>query len=133
MFLFLRRIRLKGALVALVSLVFMQLAVAAYVCPGKGANVSEIAVMAEAGMPCADSVSVVIDGVQPNLCQAHCKAEQQSADTYQLPSLVSLSALLTVYPAPVTAPLPPGLPIQMPLVQRSTAPPLTVRNCCFRI
>ena len=84
-------------------------------------------------MPCAGSVSVAMDGVLPNLCQAHCKAEQQSADTYQLPPLVSLAALLMSYPAPVTAPLLPGVPIQMPLVQRSTAPPLTVRHCCFRI
>ncbi len=133
MFLFLRRIRLKAALVALVSLVFMQLAVAAYVCPGSVVSLAETAAMGKSGMPCAGSESVVMDEEQPNLCQAHCQVGQQSADTYQLPTLACASSVLAVYPAATAAPLLPGVPIQPPLVQRSTAPPLTVRNCCFRI
>ena len=129
----LRRIRLGTALLALSSLLFMQLAVAAYVCPGSTSKAAQVAVMASSGLPCADMASMVMDDVQPNLCKAHCQSDQQSADTYQLPPLVALAAVLAVYPASIAVPVPAGVPLQTPLLRRSTAPPLAVRNCCFRI
>ena len=129
----LRRTRLITALVALSSLLFMQWAVAAYVCPGSTSKATQVAVMAASGLPCADMVSMVMDDVQPNLCKAHCQSDQQSADTYQLPPLVALAAVLAVYPASIAVPVPAGVPLQTPLLRRSTAPPLAVRNCCFRI
>lgn len=47
-----RRTRLITVCLALVSLLFMQLAVASYACPGaQSSRVAEVAAMAEAGMP----------------------------------------------------------------------------------
>ena len=83
-----RRNRLITVLFALVSLLFMQLAVASYVCPGTASKVAEVAAMAEADMPCAESMTLAMDESQPNLCQAHCQAGQQTADRYELPAPV---------------------------------------------
>lgn len=54
-----RRTRLITVCLALVSLLFMQLAVASYACPGaQSSRVAEVAAMAEAGMPCAETMSL---------------------------------------------------------------------------
>ena len=129
----LRRIRLGTALVALSSLLFMQLVVAAYVCPGSTSKAAQVAVMASSGLPCADMASMVMDDLQPNLCKAHCQSDQQSADTYQLPPLLTFAVVPAVFPCSTIAPIPTGVALQTPLLRRSTAPPLAVRNCCFRI
>ena len=129
----LRRTRLTTALLALIGLLFMQWAVAGYVCPGSTSKATEVAAMSESGMPCADMASMAMDDAQPNLCQAHCQSGQQSADTHQLPSPVALAAVPAVYPPALAAPVPVGVSLQTPLLRRATAPPLAVRNCCFRI
>lgn len=131
-----RRNRLATVLFALVSLLFMQLAVAGYVCPGgitKAVNATEKAAMAEAGMQCAESMSLAIDE-QASLCHAHCKSDPQSADHYRLPGLSNLVDLAFSVPLPRFVPAPLGAaPLQTTLLRRTTAPPLAVRNCCFRI
>lgn len=128
-----RRNRLFTALVALVSLLFMQLAVAAYACPSAQHRTAEIAAMVEAGMPCAETMSLGMDEEQPNLCQAHCQAGQQTADKYELPLLASASVIASVVAPFLTAPIPLGAYLQAPLLRRATAPPLAVQHCCFRI
>lgn len=128
-----RRTRLITVLFALVSLLFMQLAVAGYACPGTGAKVAEVAAMAEAGMPCAESMPLNMDDEQPNLCHAHCQAGQQSADKYQLPSPVALGALPADFSLQVAIPVFSEAPLQAPHLQRTTAPPVAIRNCCFRL
>ena len=131
-----RRKRLFTVLVALVSLWFMQFAVASYSCPGAASRVAEMAGMTQAGMPCAEIMALGkqgIDDEQPTLCHAHCKAEQQSADTYQVPALVAPPGLALSF-APLSAiAVPRGAPLQAPLLLRTTAPPIAVRHCCFRI
>lgn len=129
-----RRTRLITVLFALVSLLFMQLAVASYACPGaQSARVAEVAAMAEAGMPCAETMSLRMDDEQPHLCQAHCQASQQTADKYELPAMAS-AALADIAYTPFIAPhLPEGAPAQAPLLKRTTATPLAVQLCCFRI
>jgi hypothetical protein len=126
-----RRHRLITVLVALASLLFMQLAVAGYACP-VGSKVSEVATMAEAGMPCAGEMAIM-DADQPGLCHAHCQSAHQTADKVQVPTPVGFMAtgfIYTIEPTRLTA---PPRPAQAPLLSRSTAPPLAVRNCCFRI
>ena len=132
MFVSLRRTRLTTALIALITLMFMQLAMAVHVCPGAAAPVVEIAAMAKAGTPCADSASMNMNNAPSNLCQAHCQSDQQSAHTYQLPPLATFSTVLAVIPFTIT-PVPLGVPLQAPHLRRSTAPSLAVRYCCFRI
>ena len=125
-----QRSRFLTVLFALFSLLFMQLAVAGYVCPGTGSKVAGAVAMAEAGMPCAESMAMNMDDEQPNLCQAHCQADSQSSDTYQLPLMVALDTLPTLR---VAMPLLYAMSLQPPHLRRTTAPPLAIRNCCFRI
>ncbi|MBI2747424.1 MAG: hypothetical protein HYX45_17805 [Burkholderiales bacterium] len=127
------RTRLITVLFALVNLLFMQLAVAGYVCPGSGSKIAEAAAMAEAGMPCAESMPLNMDDQQPNLCHAHCQAGQQSADKYQPPAPIALGALPADFSLQVTLPVFSEAPLQAPHLQRTTAPPVSIRNCCFRL
>lgn len=127
------RTRLLTAFFALVSLLFMQLAVAGYVCPGTGSKVADISVMAEAGMPCDQSMTPNMDEVQPNLCQAHCKAGQQTADKYELPAPVAAAALPADFTLPAVVPVFSGAPLQTPHLMRTTAPSVAIQNCCLRL
>ncbi len=128
-----RRTRLMTVLFALVSLLFMQLAVAGYACPGTGSKAAEISAMTEAGMPCAESMAMNMDDAQPNLCHAHCQVGQQSADKYQTPSPPAIDTLPADLTLQVAIPLFALEPFQPPHLQRTTAPPLAIRNCCFRL
>ena len=128
-----RRNRLITVLFALVSLLFMQLAVASYVCPGTASKVAKVAAMAEADMPCAESMTLAMDKSQPNLCQAHCQTGQQTADRYELPAPVVIVTLPADFTLPLTAPVFLGAPLQAPHLKRTTAPPVAIRNCCFRL
>ncbi|MDI1274287.1 hypothetical protein [Polaromonas sp.] len=133
-----RRKRLFIVLFALVNVVFMQLAMAAYACPGGGTTESRVnqaaALAAHAGMPCAESLALTMDDEQPSLCAAHCKADQQTADKYQLPALALLAAVASDYPViRLLALTPSGVPLQAPVPARTTALSVAVRHCCFRL
>ena len=127
-----RRTRLVTALVAWLSLLFMQLAVAGYVCPDSASKRADMAAMSESGMPCAQAMTLMQDDVQPGLCQAHCQADSQTAERYQPPS-IDPQALPA---ADAMAFLATGLavvPLQSPHLKRTTAPPLAIRHCCLRL
>jgi hypothetical protein len=127
-----RRYRMVTVLLALASLLFMQLAIAGYSCEGRLDQVSKaaaVAAMAQADMPCDEAMNAD----QSNLCHAHCKADPQTADKYQVPAVPSLADLASDFPLPIVTPAPVGALLQAPLLRRTTAPPLAVRNCCFRI
>ena len=121
------RHRFFTVIFALTCLLFAQLALAGYVCPGSASKLSA------ASMPCAESMDMTMDQEQPSLCHAHCQAGQQKADTYQVPVLASLPDHGADYPTNREFVAPPGAPLQAPLLRRTTAPPLAIRNCCFRI
>jgi hypothetical protein len=126
-----RRHRVLTVLFALISLLFMQLAVAGYACPVES-RVSEVAAMAEAGMPCAGDMTTV-DVDEPGLCHAHCQSAQQAADKVQVSTPVGVMATGFTYTIePIRASM-PAKPAHAPLLSRSTAPPIAVLNCCFRI
>ena len=139
------RTRLLTALFALVSLLFMQLAVASYACPGlpgSGATSSAVAksVMgAMAGMPCAEEMAMdPVDSEpaqlgQANLCHAHCQVGQQSADKYEPPSPVHITALPANFTILITAPVFSSTLVQATTLKRTTAPPLALQNCCLRL
>lgn len=128
-----RHTRFFTALFALLSLLFMQLAVANYVCPGAAPKAAEVAAMAEAGMPCAESMPMAMDESQPNLCQAHCQAGQQTADRYELALPIALDALPAGFTLPDMVAVLPGAPLQAPDLTRTTAPPVAIRHCCLRL
>lgn len=128
-----RRTRLITAIFALISLLFMQMAVAGYACPGAESKIAAISSMAEAGMPCAQSMTMNMDEEQPNLCKAHCQAGQQVSDKYELPAPGSIAALPPDFLLPVVISVLQGTPMQAPHLMRTTAPPVAIRHCCFRL
>lgn len=130
-----RHSRLTAALIALCSMLFMQLAVASYVCPTSGiaafgAKASAPSEAVQQAMPgCAD-----MDMEQPSLCHAHEQVGTQSLDKPDLPQVqpftaVGLSRLLL--PAGII--LPASVIANEVILTRATAPPLSIRHCCFRI
>jgi hypothetical protein len=125
--------RFAIVLFALASLLFAQVALAGYTCRDSGSRAAEVAAMAEAGMPCAESMGMTIDAEQPNLCHAHCQADQQTAHTWQMPVLASLANASADYLKPQLVPAAPRAQLQAALLRRTTAPPLAIQNCCFRI
>ena len=128
-----RRIRLTTVLFALLSLLFMQLAVAGYNCPGAGSKMTEAAEMADVGMPCAESMPLHMDDGQPSLCHAHCHAGQASVDKPESPPPAPIGALLPDFTIPVIIKTFSEAPLQAPHLQRTTSPPISIRNCCFRL
>ncbi|MEO6624698.1 MAG: hypothetical protein ABIN37_07700 [Burkholderiaceae bacterium] len=128
-----RRNRLFTVLIALFSLLSMQFALASYVCPGA---VSIVAVMTEAtqsGVPCEQAMAGALDDQQPGLCHAHCQTEHQSAEKYQAPAPALPIHTGTGFITLRLVPLPPGAPLQAPLLTRTTAAQMAVRHCCFRV
>ncbi len=127
-----RRRRLTTVLFALCSLLFMQLAVAGYTCPGYDARMQDISAMAKAGLPCADSMAVVLDDQQPSLCAAHCQSAQPAFSDAALtvPAMVAVGNV--DYPL-LTVVTPLAGVFGAPLLARGAPPPLAVRHCCLRI
>ena len=120
--------RVFAALVTLFCLLFTQLAVAAYACPSLKATTA--VAMADADMPGCQSMKMERTG----LCQAHCVVGQQSLDTPGAPCIapfVAAELALVLVDTAVNTSTP--LRRDVDLLARSTAPPLTIRNCCFRI
>ncbi len=122
--------RAFAALFTVLSLLFTQLAVAAYACPDLAAEAMAAKVMQEAMPGCTDM------GIgKPGLCHAHCASGHQSLDAPAAPHVGAFipSGLVTVLP--VCAVFNSVLPtrVNATLLARSTAPPLAIRHCCFRI
>lgn len=120
------------------SVLFMQLAVAAYACPTLTAGVVE---SVHAGMMQADDhadmagCEDVIDIEQPSLCQAHAQFGDQFAGNAELPNLSPPLAwtVIPVLQIVDTASRPDLDAVATPHLARSSAPPLSIQHCCFRI
>lgn len=119
--------RFLAALVTLFCLLFTQLAVAAYACPGAGAMT---AAASSGSMPdCTD-----MEMPQLMLCAAHCEAGHQSLDTPGTPHVQPfVAAALAVVLSGDSRQYALAAAPPTDRLTRSTAPPLTIRNCCFRI
>ena len=76
------------------SLLFSQLALASYVCPGQS-NAVAMAGMMAAGQPCDG-----MDQAQPTLCHEHSASASQSVEAVKLP-VVPLPALVQVRVVPL--------------------------------
>ena len=122
-----RKSRLFVALCATANLLFTQLAVAAFACPGVPSPVAAVAAYAESG--CDE-----MDQAQPNLCHEHCQQQAQSTDKpvgLSIPPAPSTG--LNAAPVPVVRASFVPAKDQQSLLVRTTAPPLAIRNCCLRI
>lgn len=128
--------RVAAALIALFSMLFMQLAVAAYACPGlsmgQGVPAPEMAAhSSDPGVtPCSE-----MDMEQPTLCHASEHVGYQSLDKPQLPHVAPFvpAALVVVWHTVDSTLRPTTEWPQSVSLERSTAPPVAIRNCCFRI
>lgn len=130
---------LRGLARGLIGVVlFAQLAVAAYACPGLATAESPTAMASgaaatDAQMPDCDDRVGAMDPESANLCAEHCKQGQQSdqAPTLTLP-VAMLSALYTTLPVlPGKAPARPAAATLSALVAAS--PPHAILHCVYRI
>ena len=131
-----RRSRHVAALLALVSLLFAHGALALYQCPGDAAALVAQTVDSGDGdamrsMPGCDGM----DLEQPALCQAHAQVGKQSLDKPPAPDVPAFmaSGLFVLLDAIESEPQRIFAPPDLGLLERNTAPPIAVRNCCFRI
>jgi hypothetical protein len=130
-----RTSRLVAATIVLFSILFMQLAVSAYACPALSAGhdnqvTSSVHAMSADVVACQD-----MDMEQPSLCHASHQTDKQSLDKPATPPLAAFVAVGY------------GLPISLDILSfesflaspaptfltHATAPPIAIRNCCFRI
>lgn len=108
----------------------MQLALAAYVCPGTAQGG---AAMMAADMPGCDGM----DSAQTALCQAHAQdqSNKQTLDKADLPPVAPFipgPLIQTLLPVAVfSASLYSAYLVESP--PHSAAPPLAILHCCFRI
>ena len=129
-------------------LLFAQLAVAAYACPGlaakstsmSGAMSVPVAAAQDQSMDSAKAVSGCdqmgqMDSGAPNLCLEHCRAGHQSSDTAPAPVVFAMTpALLYVLPTELEpiAGSSPSFPATDPRVA-SAPPPHAILHCVLRI
>jgi len=131
-----RTSRLLTAIIAIFSMLFMQLAVASYACPetssGSQNNVASAIAMAGDMANC--------DGMDPaesTLCHtvAHGDLTKQSLDKTPVPNVppfvpVALMSDLKIFDLLALSAFQTYPPIAL---TRTSSPPIAIRNCCFRI
>jgi hypothetical protein len=124
------RLRRFTALFGIAALLLMQLAVSAYACPGGAEPRFEaMSAMAVTGQCDEADVSEAI------VCQVHCTQGQQSFDKTQSPGIPSvIAAGFSSIQVPAVGPsntAAPGLFTRF--LAQAPEPPLSIRNCCFRL
>jgi hypothetical protein len=123
--------RLVSAVVALLSLLFMQTAVAAYACPNL-MQAPSVPMLDSAGQPMADCAET--DQQSPTLCDAHAHKQTPSIEKPDAPAVMPFVAtgfaLVLIWPEQTTAPPRPSWGF---LHASGTSPPIAIRHCCFRL
>lgn len=120
--------RLATAFIAVLSLLFSQLALASYVCPGQP-DVAAMAAMAEAGVPCEG-----MDSEQPVLCFQYAADAAQTFEAVKVP-VAGQPAVVQV----LELPLAPGdraaraVPPPAPLEARPSPGPLFLATLRLRV
>lgn len=126
-----RRIRLVSAIVALLSLLFMQVALAAYACPNL-ISAQSAPMLDSFGQPMVDCPET--DKQSPALCYADTHKQTPSLDKPDTPSVMPFVATGFALPL-LSLEDSASMPIP-PLVFRhasGTSPPIAIRHCCFRL
>ncbi len=129
--------RLIAAFIALLSMLFMQLAIAGYSCPDLNvALASDVAVTSDAAASMPGCLNAGLDKEQPSLCSAHAQLGNQSLNNAALPDVQPFVAttLKRIFEAILQSDSDPiDVRSDTVLLTRITAPPLAIRHCCFRI
>lgn len=116
---------------AIAAVLFTQLAVSAYACPmllKQFAMPMQMQMNGDSDQACDDMAMN-----QPALCQHYCEDSQQIVKDAQVdqPSITLASFFVINFTAMISS-FEPSL-IIAPSLHHATSPPLTIRNCCFRI
>jgi hypothetical protein len=120
-----RNLRQLAAWLTLFALMFAQLAVAAYACPGA---VPEPAASTQvAPSPCDNGV----DTSQANLCEKHCHDSQQTQNIAPAIGGIFVPGFIAVLRLPDSHA--PAASAGCGALLHASSPPATLRNCCFRI
>ena len=120
-----RSLRRFVAFVAVAALALSQAALAAYACPGAAqmALAQEVAMSA----PCEQD-GMAVD----SLCRSHCKDEKQKpTDAGKIGMAAPFTP--TFWSRVDTSSPDPASSILSPSLLQAKPPPLSIRNCCFRI
>jgi hypothetical protein len=130
-----RSTRFLTAIVAMLGMLYMQFAVASYVCPGTQADGGNGGALVQAAMPDMPNCQGM-DAVQPQLCHlyAHGELSKQSLDkpAPDVPPFVAAALMLQLQS--INAAVMPAARSYRPIaLARTTAPPVAIRHCCFRI
>jgi hypothetical protein len=126
-----RRSRLIAALVGLISVLFMQVALAGYRCPTMSTAPGEIASPIHEGQAGADCNTA--PGKPSALCRAHCQPDSQSLDKPGFPTIFPFVAMTQASPVMLSATeLAPSVSAgAAPLLRRVGWPSLAIQHCCF--
>jgi hypothetical protein len=128
--------RVLIAFIALICMLTMQFAVAAYVCPGM-ANASNMMASMSNTEPAMMHCGGNMDMVQPGLCHAHThdQSNKLSLDKPDFPDVAPFVPVGLVVVATITDDTTSSSSFSPSLqfLTRATAPPIAIRNCCFRI
>jgi len=120
--------RLTTTLVVVLSLLFSQLALANYVCPGRAAAAAMAEMMA-AGAPCEG-----MDQAQPVLCHQHSAGAAQSFEAVKLPAAsVPMVVQVLVMPLLLQAVEAEALPAASAPEARSAPDPLFLATLRLRV
>jgi hypothetical protein len=133
-----QRLRRRIAAALAFGVLFAQMALAAYACPGQDGTVP-LRSASMAGMPCEEMMAdaAAVDPQQPALCFQHCQpdAAQQAHDF--TPALASFAAtfavLFVVDAANPHAAEKPAWAERHRLLERAPPEPHSVLHCCWRI
>ncbi len=118
------KVRKVTGWLAIVALLFAQLAVAAYACP-EAVEPATSPAASFAKTPCDQ-----LDAELSNLCQKHCHDAEQSQAAAPLPP--AFTPGFTVH-LQATVPETSISPLEQRSLLHIHPPPITIRNCCFRI
>lgn len=127
--------RLIAALVTLFSMLFMQVALAGYACPGyKTGQDHDVAAVSQGASDMAMPGCEQVDLVQPNLCQATIQIAHQSLDKPQAPhvhAFVPITTMLVTGASTLYRPITGSLKAEWP--RHPTAPPISTLHARLRI
>ena len=127
-----RRMPSFAAVLALFAFVFAQMLAAVYACEmGTPAQAAAVADTQAAALDCCDPALPSMDPACDNHCQ---QAGKTSERVHVPPAPVPLTAIV-VMPTKIAGShhVPRSTPARAPDLARHIAPPLSIRNCCFRI
>lgn len=116
--------------IAIIAMLFTQLAGSAYACPMQNGGVTAQMQMADN----ADATRDDRDMAQPAMCQHHCQDGQQINNDSPLdPSALAFVPVLVVSLTVAATTTFETSIVAAPSLHHATSPPLSIRNCCFRI